>query len=175
MTFGRQVRPGCARHRWRCFSGFSLIELLVVIAIILVIAAIAIPNLMQARMRANEASAVASLRSITTAQISYLSVFQQGYAPSLPNLGPPAGGGAPTPAGADQIDPVLAGGSKSGYTFLYTATDLDGDGKMDVFTVNGNPIHPGVTGQKFFFVDQTNIIRYNIGAAAGPASQPIPQ
>ncbi|MGA7756187.1 MAG: prepilin-type N-terminal cleavage/methylation domain-containing protein, partial [Candidatus Sulfotelmatobacter sp.] len=49
-------------------KGFSLIELLIVVAIILIIAAIAIPNLMRARMSANEASAVGSVRSINTAE-----------------------------------------------------------------------------------------------------------
>ena len=52
-------------------KGFSLIELLIVVAIILIIAAIAIPNLLRSKMAANEASAVASLRTLTTACISY--------------------------------------------------------------------------------------------------------
>jgi prepilin-type N-terminal cleavage/methylation domain-containing protein len=56
-------------------KGFSLIELLIVVAIILIIAAIAIPNLLRARMQANEASAAASLHALNTAEISYSSAF----------------------------------------------------------------------------------------------------
>src|ERR1700722_19267008 len=52
-------------------KGFSLIELLIVVAIILIIAAIAIPNLLRARIAANESSAVASVRTINTAEITY--------------------------------------------------------------------------------------------------------
>ena len=52
-------------------KGFSLIELLIVVAIILIIAAIAIPNLLRARMAANESSAVSSVRTVTTGEITY--------------------------------------------------------------------------------------------------------
>ena len=56
--------------------GFSLIELLIVVAIILIIAAIAIPNLLRAKMSANESSAVGSIRAIQTAEISYASAYR---------------------------------------------------------------------------------------------------
>ena len=69
--------------------GFSLIELLIVVAIILIIAAIAIPNLLRAKISANESSAVGSVRNIITAEISYSTSFPQaGYAAALLNLGP---------------------------------------------------------------------------------------
>ena len=68
--------------------GFSLIELLIVVAIILIIAAIAIPNLLRARMAANEASAVSSIRTINTAEVTYNSTYPTvGFAPALVNLG----------------------------------------------------------------------------------------
>ena len=60
-------------------KGFSLIELLIVVAIILIIAAIAIPNLLRSRMSANEASAVNSLRSINTAEVTFSSTYGVGY------------------------------------------------------------------------------------------------
>ena len=73
-------------------KGFSLIELLIVVAIILIIAAIAIPNLLRARMAANESSAVASVRTITTGEITYQSTYPTvGYAAALVNLGGPLG------------------------------------------------------------------------------------
>lgn len=154
-------------------AGFSLIELLVVVAVLLTILAIAIPNLLRARTNANEASAVAALRSIATAEVSYQTQFQQGYAPSLAALGPPP---APPPnaAGADLIDPVLALGAKSGYVFLYATTDTNGDGQPDAYTVNANPQVPGQTGTKYFYLDQSNTIRFSTTGPATSASQPIP-
>src|ERR1700729_3495430 len=106
-------------------KGFSLIELLIVVAIILIIAAIAIPNLLRARVAANEASAVASCRTMNTASITYNSTYGM-YATALSNLGP-ANGTTPTSTDADLLDGVLApaGGvnvsAKSGYTFNYAA------------------------------------------------------
>ena len=109
-------------------KGFSLIELLIVVAIILIIAAIAIPNLLRARIAANESSAVSSIRTINTAEVTYQSAYPTwGYADTLGKLGPggvgatcPAGG--PTQANACLIDSVLAnataaGTAKSGYWF----------------------------------------------------------
>ena len=98
-------------------KGFSLIELLIVVAIILIIAAIAIPNLLRARIAANESSAVASIRTLNTGQISYYSAYPTvGFAATLGAL---AGTSCapPTSAGACLIDTQLASGSKSGYNF----------------------------------------------------------
>src|ERR1700757_88045 len=106
-------------------NGFSLIELLIVVAIILIIAAIAIPNLMRARMAANESSAVSSLRTINTGEITYQSTYPTvGFAPGLTNRGGPAAAACtPSSATACLIDGVLsnngnpANSGKSGYLF----------------------------------------------------------
>src|SRR5260370_753259 len=110
-------------------KGFSLIELLIVVAIILIIAAIAIPNLLRAKMAANESSAVGSLRTINTAEVSYATAYPDiGYSAALTNLGGPAAacatGTGATTTSACLIDDVLAKSTataKSGYINTYAS------------------------------------------------------
>ncbi len=151
-------------------TGFSLIELLIVVAVILIIAAIAIPNLVRSRMAANEASAVASLRSINTSQVVYQSTYGPGFATKLADLSD--GGTAanctppntPTATASCLIDSTLAGGTKSGYTFLYTPVSVGAN--ISSYSVNADPTTPGTSGQRHFFTDETNLIRVNTTAAA---------
>jgi prepilin-type N-terminal cleavage/methylation domain-containing protein len=111
----------------RTQRGFSLIELLIVVAIILVIAAIAIPNLMSARMQANEASAVACMRTINTAQTTY-QINYSGYADNMTKLG--GNPAAPTPAAAGLLDWVLGCAAqpcpKTGYNFTIANAVVSG-------------------------------------------------
>ena len=142
-------------------KGFSLIELLIVVAIILIIAAIAIPSLLKARMQANEASAVASIHSVNTSELAYSSAFPSiGFSPSLVSLGD--GGVSPCPgtsAASCYIDPNLASGSKSGYTFTYTQ-DASSTPSLH-YTLNADPNSRGLTGQRSFFSSDSNVTRYN--------------
>jgi prepilin-type N-terminal cleavage/methylation domain-containing protein len=150
-------------------KGFSLIELLIVVAIILIIAAIAIPNLLRARISANEASAVSSMRTMNTACITYNSTYGQ-YPTAISNLGPVVSPAIPTSTQADLLDQVLAPASgvpqKSGYNFTYTSTG-------SVYTNNGDPVTVNQTGVRHFFTDQSGVIRFNAAATAAVTDSPL--
>ena len=152
-------------------KGFSLIELLVVVAIILIIAAIAIPNLLRAKVAANEASAVGSLRTINTSAVAY-NITYGGYPGTLLRLGGPASGAA-TFSSAELIDSVLASGTKSGYTFVYTTGATDATGNVLQYTITATPTSVGLTGQRRFFTDQSGVIRANTSGAASINSTPL--
>jgi type IV pilus assembly protein PilA len=133
-------------------SGFSLIELLIVVAIILIIAAIAIPNLMRSRISANEASAVSSVRSVTTAQVAYTTTYGVGYADDLMKLAPPSGGGTPNSTAAGLLDWVGNCSSqpcqKSGYNFRIA--NAGGGAQPTTYDVYGTPVSVGNTGARGF-------------------------
>jgi type IV pilus assembly protein PilA len=153
-------------------TGFTLIELLVVVAIILVLAIIAIPNFLQSRIAANEATAAAAVRTITTAENTYASTYPDlGYACSLPTLGPSSDGSFTTSA-AGLIDAVLASGTKSGYTLILDPSSCNGTPSSS-FVVSAVPIAIGGTGVRRFCSDQTNIIRYEPNADCTTASSPL--
>jgi prepilin-type N-terminal cleavage/methylation domain-containing protein len=150
-------------------KGFSLIELLIVVAIILIIAAIAIPNLLRARMSANESSAVGSTRTIVTTEVQYSTTYGTGFAPNLGALGGPAACVAAA-ANACLIDPALTTGVKSGYTFVAVPNGGAGTtvSPYTGFEVSSNPITVGTTGQRSFCADQTGVIHYDsTGAVMG--------
>jgi len=137
--------------------GFSLIELLIVVAVILIIAAIAIPNLLQAKMSANESAAAANIHAINTANIAYSTANPLiGMAATLTDLGPPPGGG--------YIDSSLASGTKSGYVYTYVP---DSNTPSTSYTLNVDPLNRGVTGRRSFFSSELNVTHYN---GTGPAS-----
>jgi prepilin-type N-terminal cleavage/methylation domain-containing protein len=164
----------------RAQKGFSLVELLLVVAVILIIAAIAIPNLLRSRMAANEASAVASLRSIESAQVAYALTYPtQGFAPDLDTLGPGASPGAPASStNALLLDGILgcpagvgtASCQKSGYNFYVTA----GSGSpLSSYSVNADPLAVSKTGQRYFFSDSSGVIRYNSAVIATVTDLPL--
>jgi type IV pilus assembly protein PilA len=159
--------------------GFSLIELLIVVAIILIIAAIAIPNLLRAKIAANQASAVQALRTMTSAEQTFSSTFSDGYTLTLQQLGGPVGSSGCTNAGL--IDEVLSTApfQKSGYGFVFTANgnvalsmgvpaECGASGDTG-YTISATPVTLGSTGTASYCVDETGVIRVNSAGTVIPA------
>jgi type IV pilus assembly protein PilA len=152
--------------------GFSLIELLIVVAIILIIAAIAIPNLLRARIAANQASGVSNIRTITSAAIVYSSTYNNGLPPSLTALG---GAGVANCNGAILLDDTLttAPYHKSGYAFTYTPQGAPITNQppscaapgFNEYLVTAVPVALGTTGQDSYCSDEPAVIRIDTTGA----------
>src|SRR5689334_4647249 len=169
----RSIRLGGSRH-----AGFSLVEVLLVVMVVLIIAAIAIPNLVHGKMRANEAAAVASMQTIHTAEVLYFNTYPDvGYSSSLANLGTNHSDcEKPSSTNACLImDDALTSGLKSGYIF-----EIVGDGNKPTasYTASASPassvsgrctIAANQSGEMHFFAPGTtvNLGTRSVGAGNG--------
>jgi len=133
-------------------KGFSLLELLIVVAIILIIATIAIPSLLRSRQAANESAAVANLRTINTAQVTYLSSAAGKYG-DLPDL-----------IAAKLLDDTFTG-TKAGYNYTVTS-----DATSSGYTAEAVPVSSR-TGRYGYYSVPDAVVRYSTNASLAPAGQ----
>ncbi len=159
----------------RSTKGFSLIELLIVVAIILIIAAIAIPNLLQAKIAANESSAAAALHTLHSAETTYYSAYPTvGYAAAIGDLGgvTPC---TPSSTSACIIDSFLAiaipgSSGKNGYFYLATGLAPGGAPTNVAYVVGASPINVHATGNRDFCSTNDGVLRSQNG---NPGDTPV--
>jgi type IV pilus assembly protein PilA len=154
-------------------KGFSLIELLIVVGIILIIAAIAVPALTRARVSANESSAVGSVRTINTAEISYAAAYPNlGFATTLSFLGGPVGAACiPSTSSGCFVDSSLSSGTKSGYTFtLQIGGSPAVGGVTPSYTVLATPQNINFSGARYFCSFEDAVVRSSTAAITPPCT-----
>ncbi|HEY6444992.1 MAG TPA: type II secretion system protein [Acidobacteriaceae bacterium] len=143
-------------------AGFTLMELLIVISIMLILMLIAIPNMLNIRAQANETSALQSLRAIQEAETQYAAEYPaNGFACSLTALGGVASSGAPNAQGAQLLQPDLASGNKSGYTFTITnctKTTVNNQDNYTSYEATAVPQAVGKTGHNGYCLDMSGQI-----------------
>jgi type IV pilus assembly protein PilA len=166
MNTTSRTRLSLVPGAWRLEpeSGFTLIELLIVMSIMLILMALAVPQMLKVKKKANETSAVQTMRTIVSSELSYNSSYG-GFACPLSSLGGDPKAGAPTAQSAQLIDPALAtAGQKSGYTFAVTCGSKVTINNQDVynsFEITGVPQTIGKTGDNGYCSDENNIIKYD--------------
>jgi len=171
-------------------KGFTLIELMIVVAIIAIIAAIAIPNLMRARLAANESSAIAGLRTISSAQETFrssgsLDADTDGlgeYGALLQLAGVSTVNGNP-PVDPPFLDNQIGAGSKSGYTFgcfvglsglsCGVTAITNATNAMEIsYYATAWPVSYSRSGNRTFVIDASGVIRQSDFAGAGGVAVP---
>lgn len=151
------------RNHLHSEAGFTLMELLIVISIMLILMLIAIPNMLNLKSEANETSAIQSLHAIYEAETQYQTTYPaNGYSCSLSALGGDASAGPPSPEAAQLLQPDLASGEKSGYTFRIVNCTKETVNNQDMYTsyeAIAVPQAVGKTGHRGFCIDMTGEIK----------------
>jgi type IV pilus assembly protein PilA len=146
-------------------AGFTLVELLIVMSVILILMTLAIPAMQKTIKRANETSAITSLRDLNSMEGQYSSTYpQHGFACALTALGGKAGSGAPTPEAAQLINDDLASGNKSGYTFTITncaKTTVNNVDQYNSYEITAVPNSVGHSGDRGYCTDENAQIHYD--------------
>jgi len=150
----------------------AAIALVMAVPVVLIVAAIAIPNLIRAKISANQSSAVASLRTLDQALLQYQTLYGH-YPATIAQLGPPLPSGSVSEDHAGLIDPVLAAGAKSGYTFIYELVPKAEENGTDGFMVHADPTVYDRTGLTHYFSDQSGVIRMDTRKPADAESPPL--
>jgi type IV pilus assembly protein PilA len=147
-------------------KGFSWLEIIVGILIIFLIAKILVPSILSKPSEIHETSAVLSLHAIVAAEDNYARAYDHGYSESLAVLGPPVQA-MPNSTIAGYLDDELAAGKKEGYSFTYKPGPADENGRIQSYTLTANPLKPGESGTRYYFVgptlgdEKTRMIRVN--------------
>lgn len=146
-------------------NGFTLMELLIVIAIILILMLMAIPTVGSLKKKANETSAINSIKVISSAELQYDSTFpSNGYACTLSALGGDPAAGPPSATSAQVLQQDLASGIKSGYIFNITnctKVSANGQDRITGYTLTAVPETVGKTGDRGFCTDQFGEIKFD--------------
>lgn len=147
------------RYNYLKHKGFSIVEILVVLAVLGILTAIFVPRLLTSRLAANEAAAMAGLKAIYSAVNMYYEDTNS-YPEALEDLIEPN-------SSISYIDAQLASGSKDGYDYAYSSSAVQD------FSLNANPVVPGNTGNRYFYIDETGVIRVNDEGEAGPDDEAL--
>lgn len=146
-------------------AGFTLIELLIVMSVILILITLSLPAMQKVHIKANQTSAITSLRTLNSMEGEYNSSYPtHGFACSLAALGGKAGTGNPTPEAAQLIPEDLASGSKAGYNFTISNCAKNTVNNTDQYTsyqITAVPINVGKTGTLGYCTDESGYIHYD--------------